>query len=157
MNYWKQKNDFSLAKEFQKHPSKEHLKHGVVDQGKYRKWESKRKSTDREYHVQDNADVSHKDVKMYCDTKQLPALPFFVPHPKPHVERWWIKHYNLRFDPRLGHGICAIIRIPCACVECTSMLYKTWIYCIPSKKQANYQPITNCTYWTVMGSYKKLE
>ena len=30
---------------------------------------SKIKQTEREYHVQDNDDVSHKDVKMYCDTK----------------------------------------------------------------------------------------
>ena len=27
-----------------------------------------RKWTEREYHVQDNADVEHKDVKMYCHT-----------------------------------------------------------------------------------------
>ena len=29
-----QKNDVSLAKEFQKHLSKEHWKHDVIDQGK---------------------------------------------------------------------------------------------------------------------------
>ena len=38
-------------------------KHGVIDQGKYRKRASKIKWTDREYHVQDNAGVAHKDVK----------------------------------------------------------------------------------------------
>ena len=43
--------------------SKEHLKHGVIDQLKYIKRYSKRKCTDREYHVQDNSYVSHKDVK----------------------------------------------------------------------------------------------
>ena len=42
--------------------SKEHRKNGVIDQGKYRKRASKRKWTDREYHVQDNADVAHKDL-----------------------------------------------------------------------------------------------
>ena len=57
------KNDVSLAKTFQKNMSKEHRKHGVIDQVKYRKRSSKRKWTDREYHVQDNADVAHKDVK----------------------------------------------------------------------------------------------
>ena len=31
------KNDVSLDKELQKHLSKEHRKHGVIDQGKYRK------------------------------------------------------------------------------------------------------------------------
>ena len=28
------------------------------------------------------------------------------------------------------------------------------IYGIKSKKQARYQPVTNCTYWPVLGSYK---
>ena len=37
------KNDVSLAKEFQKHLSKDDCKHGVIDQGKYRKIFSKRK------------------------------------------------------------------------------------------------------------------
>ena len=36
------------------------------------------------------------------------------------------------------------------------MLEKPWISCIPSKKQACYQPVTNCTYWPVLGSYKNL-
>ena len=63
-----QNNDVSLAKEYQKHLSKEHLKHGVIEQGKYRKIPSKRKWTEIEYSVQDNADVSNKDINMYCDT-----------------------------------------------------------------------------------------
>ena len=63
--------------------SKEHRKYGVIDQVKYRKRASKRKYTDREYHVQDNADVAHKYVKMYCDTNQFPKLLFCGPHPKP--------------------------------------------------------------------------
>ena len=66
------KNDVSLAKEFQKRLSKKHRKHGFIDQGKYRKISSKIKWTDREYHVQNNADGAHKDVKMYCDTNQFP-------------------------------------------------------------------------------------
>ena len=92
---------------------------------------SKRKWTDREYHVKDNADVVHKYLKMYCDTNQ----PFFCPHPKPHGARGLSKHYHLRFDPKLGHGICEIRRIPCAYVGCTSMLDKPWISGIPSNKQ----------------------
>ena len=80
---------------------------------------SKIKWTDREYHVQDNDDVSHKDVKMYCDTNQFLALPFFVPHPKPYRARGLDKHYHFHFDPKLCHGICAILRILCACVVCT--------------------------------------
>ena len=42
-------------------------RHRVIDQGKYRKRASKRKWTDREYHVQDNADIARKYVKIYCD------------------------------------------------------------------------------------------
>ena len=99
---------------------------------------SKTKWTDREYHVQDNADVAHNDVKMYCDTNQFPTLPFYGSHPNPHGARGSSKHYHLRFDPKLGHDICAIIRIPCDCVACTSMLDKPWISGIPSTKQACY-------------------
>ena len=90
---------------------------------------------------------------MYCDTNQLPALPFCGPHQKLRVARGLSKHYHLRFDQKLGHCICAIRRIPCACVGCTSMLYKPYISGIPSKKQARYQPVTNCTYWSVLVSY----
>ena len=38
-------------------------KHRIIDQGKYGKRSSKIKWRDRDYHVQDNADVAHKDVK----------------------------------------------------------------------------------------------
>ena len=97
--------------------------------------------TDREYHIQDNADVAHTDVKIYCNKKQLPALPFFGPHSKPHGSRGSSKNYHLRFDPKLGNGICAIIHIPWTCVACTSMLYIPWIYGIPLKKN-NYIKIS---------------
>ena len=137
-----------------KNMSKEHCKHGVLDQGKYRKRASKIKRTDREYHVQDNDDVAHKDAKLYCDTNQTQALPFCGTHPKPHGARGFIKHYHLRFDQKIDHGICAILHIPCDCIGCTSILEKPWIYGIPSKKRSRYQPVTNCTYWPVLGSYK---
>ena len=100
--------------------SRDDRKHGVIDEGKYTKISSKIKWTDKEYHVQDNADVSQKYVKIYCDTNQFPTLPFCGSHPKPHGERGLGNHYHLRFDPNLVRGICAIFRIPCACVTCTS-------------------------------------
>ena len=143
-----------MAKVSQKNLSKEHQKHGVIDQGKYRNISSKRKWTAREYNVQDNADVSHKDVIIYCDTNQFPELPFCGPHQKPHGARGLSKQYNLLLDPKLGHGICVIFRILCACVTCTSMIDQPWISGIHSKKQAHYQYITNCTYWPVLYSYK---
>ena len=73
---------------------------------------------------------------MYCDTNQFPTLPFYGSHPNTHGERGLSKHHHLRFDPNLGHGICAIRRIPCACVACTSMLDQPWIYGIQSTKQS---------------------
>ena len=33
------------------------------------------------------------------------------------------------------------------------MLNKPWIYGIPSKKQSPHQPVIDCTYWPVLGSY----
>ena len=62
------KKDVSLAKEIQEYLSNDDLKHGFIDKGKDRKIASKRKWTDREYHVQDNADVAHIYVKIYFNT-----------------------------------------------------------------------------------------
>ena len=128
-------------------------KHRVIDQGKYRIISSKRKWTDREYRVKYNADVAHKDVKIYCDNNQFPTLPFCGSYPNPRVARGLGKNHHLRFYPNLGNGIFAICRIPCACVAFTSILDKPWIYGIQLKKQARYQPVTNCTYWPVLGPY----
>ena len=82
----------SLAREFQKHLSTAARKHGVIDKCKYRKQASKRKWTEREYHVQNYADVVHKDVKIFCNTNQIPSLPFCGPHTKAHGVRGLSKH-----------------------------------------------------------------
>ena len=73
-------------------------------------------------------------MKIYCDTNQFPALPFCGPHTNPHGSRGLINNYHLRFDPKLGHGICEICRIPCACVGFTQMLDQPSIYGTPLKK-----------------------
>ena len=96
----------------------------------------KRKWTDIKYHVQDNADVEHKYVKMFCNTNQFSELSFSVRHSKPHGARRLSKHYHLRCDPKLGMGICAIFQITCACVACASMLETPWISGIPLKTRA---------------------
>ena len=70
-------------------------------------------------YVQDNSYVELKDVKMYCNTNQFPALPFCGPYSKPHGAKGLGKHYHLCFDPKLGMVVCAIHRVPCACVACT--------------------------------------
>ena len=90
---------------------------------------------------------------MYCDTNQFQTLPFCGSHPKPHGARGLSKNYHLHFYPKLGHGICEIRRIPRACVACTSMIDKPWIYGIQSTKHARYHIGTNCNYWTFKGSY----
>ena len=96
----------------------------------------------RQYHIQDNADVEHKDVRMYCNTNQFPSLPFCGPNSKPHGARGLSKHHHLRFDTKLGNDVCEIRRIPCACVAFTPMLYKPWISGIPPDKQDRYKPVT---------------
>ena len=68
---------------------------------------------------------------MYFDTNQFPELPFSGPHTKPFGARALSKNYHLRFDTKLGNGICEIRRIPCSCVVCTAMLDQPWIYGIP--------------------------
>ena len=89
---------------------------------------------------------------MYCNTTQFPELTFCGPHSKPCGARGLSKHYHLRFDPKLGMGVCAILRIPCACVAFTSMLDKPWISGISPDAQECYKPVTKCTYWPVLGS-----
>ena len=111
------------------------------------------KWTYRQYHVQDNADVSHQDAKMYCNTNQFLEPSFCGPHFKPHGERGSSKHYYLLFDPKISMGVCEIIRIPCACVAYISMLDKPWISGILSDEQDHYKPVTKCTYWPVLGYF----
>ena len=91
---------------------------------------------------------------MYFDTNQLPTLPFWGPHSKPHVSTGFSKHYHSRFDPKIGHCICAICYIPCACIVCTSNIDQPYISSISLKKQARYQPVMDYTYWPVIGSFK---
>ena len=86
-------------------------------------------------------------MKIYCDTNRFQKLPFCGPHPNHHGARGLIKHYHLRFDPNIGHVICAIAHIPRACVACISMLYQPCISGIPSKKKSRYQPVTDFTYY----------
>ena len=43
--------------------------------------------------------------------------------------------------------------MPCVCVACTSILDKHWTSGITSKKKLCHQPVTNCTYWTVLSSF----
>ena len=78
----------------------------------------KKKCIDIQYHVQNNYDVAHKYVRIYCNKNKFLSLPFCGPHFKHHGARGMSKHYHFRFDPKLGNGVCVIWRIPCARVTC---------------------------------------
>ena len=118
------KKDVSLAQEFKDRLEKEHRQNGAIYQLKSKERFMEIKRTERKYHVQDNAAVELKCVKMCCNTTQFPELSFSRSYSKPHGARRLSKHYHLRFDPKLGMGVYAILRIPCAWVACTSMLGK---------------------------------
>ena len=65
----------------------EHRRNGAIDQGKSRKIFMEIKWTEKKYHVQDNAAVEIKDMKINCNTNQFPALPFCGPYSKHHGAR----------------------------------------------------------------------
>ena len=112
-----------------------------------------RKWTEINYHVPDNTSVELKDVNMYCNKNQFPELIFSGSYSKPHGARGLSKNYHLRFDTKLGMVVCAICCIPCACVACTSMLDKLWIYVISSDKQERYKTVNKCNYCPVLVSF----
>ena len=85
-----------------------------MDHGKDIKRASKRKRTDREYHVQYRKYVKHKSVKISCASNRFTTLPFCGPRGKTYCVLGLSKHYNFRVDPKLGNGKCAIRWIPCA-------------------------------------------
>ena len=82
-----------------------------------------------------NKDVEHQDVKMYCSTNHFPRFQFFGPHNKPHFVRGLVEHYRMCFYPKIGHGTCAIRRIPFYCTLCTSIIEQPWVTGIPSQQQ----------------------
>ena len=81
-------------------------------------------------------------MQIYCEINQFPELPFCVPYSKPRGAGGLSKHYHLRFDPKLGNGLCTIRHISCDFVVCTSMLDKLWISGITPDEQEHYKPVT---------------
>ena len=75
--------DISISREFKKHLSDPTCAHGLIDHGKDRKRDSKRKFMDWEYHVQNSKDVQQKQVKMSWDPTQFQEFPFCGPHKAP--------------------------------------------------------------------------
>ena len=94
--------------------------------------------------MQEDYDVLHKYVKMFCNANQFTSFQFCGPHKKPHGIRGSSKNYHMWFDPKLGHGICTICLIPFDCVEFKYMSDKPWVHVFPQQKPI-YQHVT---YWT---------
>ena len=87
------------------------------------------------------------------NTNNFPLLPFCGPYIKPHGFRGLSKHYHTQFYLQLGHCICAIRSIPFVCDECTYILDKPWINSLTPQKQLSYQPVIDCNYLPVLGSF----
>ena len=94
-----------------------------------------------------------KILSFFCNTNQFPSFPLCGTHKKPHGVRGLTNNYHIIFDPKLGNGICSIHHIPYSCAECTSILDKPWIRGLTPQQQPRCQPVTDCTYWPVIGSF----
>ena len=64
-------SDVSLARELKKTPVACGTRNWSDLLRQIQKRSSKRKCKEREYHVQEDADVSHKNVKIFCNTNQF--------------------------------------------------------------------------------------
>ena len=78
----------------------------MIDQGKCRKREIIRKCTEQEYHVQDDDDETHKNVKMFCDTTQFPSFLCCVPHKNLHGVRGLRNNYHMKLIDDNGGWSC---------------------------------------------------
>ena len=64
-------SDVISVHEFQKHLSNASHKRGILYHGKHLK-KSRKRCSNRKYHVQHNKYINHQGVKMYCATKSFP-------------------------------------------------------------------------------------
>ena len=54
---------------------------------------------------------------------------------KPHGVCELGDHYHIRFEPKIGHGVCAIRWMPYPCMQFTSIMDKPWTPNIPSQQK----------------------
>ena len=87
----------------------------------------------------------HKNYKNYTSYNLVPCIDILWDSCKTPWSVGPEKRYYLRLDPKLGHGKLEIRQIPCACVECTNMLDKTWAPGVSHNQQTCYQPVVECT------------
>ena len=69
--------------------------------------------------------MTHTAVKICCATAQFPEFPTCGPQIKPYEVHGLSKHYHVCLDHKLGHGKCAIQRIPGAFISCNRIQLKT--------------------------------
>ena len=64
--------------------------------------------------------------------------------------------YNIRCDPYLDKGFCAMQRIPFACTRCVEQLSNTWLPNLDKTLQPRYdiKPKT-CEYSSILCGYNK--
>ena len=105
--------DVSLSQNFQDRLSDASRKHGILECGEQKKWSSKNKWKNREYHVPNNEDVSIKMLKFIVLQTNFFILSFCGPHKKPHSAQRLSQNYYMRFYIKLVHGTCEIHRISC--------------------------------------------
>ena len=123
-----------------------HAKHGLFGFWKIQKLSNKQKWTNKEYQVQKTEYFELQNVKTYCTTKQFPKLTFCGSHNKPHGVHEFSKNYHMRFDPKLGHGTCAICCIPYTCNQFKYTLGKPLTPGVLTHLQPRYQPLKDCKY-----------
>ena len=82
--------DVSLAQEFKDHLDEEHRQKGAIDQRKSKNIFTKRKWTERKYHVQDNASVELKDVKFIATQINFQNYYFVVHIPNLMAQEGWV-------------------------------------------------------------------
>ena len=103
--------------------------------------------------MQHNKDVDHQYVNMYCATNKFPELQFIGTHNKAHGVCGLGKYHHICFDYKLGHGTCSIHCIRCDYNLLNSIMEQHWVPGLKSQQQPCYQPVQDCTYWPVLGSF----
>ena len=72
------------------------------------------------YHIQDIKNVQHKDININWDYWKFPWHPVAAEKFETRGRNTIIFNYHYRVYPKLGEGVCAIFRIPCACPACVA-------------------------------------
>ena len=67
-----------------------------------------------------------------------------------------LTHYHIQCDPYLGLGRCAIIRIPCTCIDFRNSMDLLWDKYLVPKYKPRYSSVTKYKYYTILGKHNYL-